>query len=269
MTMERPHQEFEELAAGHALDALEPDDEQRFLNHLGDCPRCRAALDDFRAVAAQLAYAPPPVEPPARLHAAILAGIGSGVPAARPAGPAGTRRPGRRARLSAGPAAGPSRRWAGAVALAAALAVLAGSVTWAVNAENRADRLAAAARDRAAVLAAVSGPDARVVRLSGPGASGAAVVSAGRLYLLAGGLPVNDRTRVTYVLWAGPSIDRVAGVVAFDVTGPGADGGGDGVTVIEAGPVPAGLGADAVFAVSREPGRTIPARPSNPVLTPA
>jgi anti-sigma-K factor RskA len=48
------HAEWDELAAGHALDALEPADEQRLAAHLADCAHCRHRLDDYALVAAQL-----------------------------------------------------------------------------------------------------------------------------------------------------------------------------------------------------------------------
>jgi len=44
-----------ELAAGYALHALEPAEEQAFIIHLADCAVCRATLDDHELVAAQLA----------------------------------------------------------------------------------------------------------------------------------------------------------------------------------------------------------------------
>jgi len=44
-----------ELAAGYALDALDPDDEQLFTAHLAECAQCQASLDDHELVAAQLA----------------------------------------------------------------------------------------------------------------------------------------------------------------------------------------------------------------------
>jgi anti-sigma-K factor RskA len=54
MTDPRKHQEWAELAAGHALHALVPAEEQRFLQHAAECPDCTAALDDYNLVAAQL-----------------------------------------------------------------------------------------------------------------------------------------------------------------------------------------------------------------------
>jgi anti-sigma-K factor RskA len=67
------HGPFEELAAGYALDALEPADEQRYLDHARQCPACTRALADFREVAAALADTAPAAEPSPRLGDRILA----------------------------------------------------------------------------------------------------------------------------------------------------------------------------------------------------
>jgi hypothetical protein len=67
------HGPFEELAAGYALDALEPADEQRYLDHARQCPACTRALADFREVAAALAETAPRAEPSPRLGDRILA----------------------------------------------------------------------------------------------------------------------------------------------------------------------------------------------------
>lgn len=65
------HGLFEELAAGYALDALEPADEQRFLRHVRGCPPCTAALARYRDVATALAHTAPPGEPSALLASRI------------------------------------------------------------------------------------------------------------------------------------------------------------------------------------------------------
>jgi anti-sigma-K factor RskA len=65
------HGLFEELAAGYALDALEPADEQRFLRHVRGCPPCAAALERYRDVATALAHTAPPGEPSALLASRI------------------------------------------------------------------------------------------------------------------------------------------------------------------------------------------------------
>ena len=44
------HSEFEELAAGYVLGALEPDDEHAFQQHLGGCPVCEANVRELEAV---------------------------------------------------------------------------------------------------------------------------------------------------------------------------------------------------------------------------
>jgi hypothetical protein len=48
------HTRWDELAAGYALDALEPDEELEFTAHLAECARCVAVLDQHEFVAAQL-----------------------------------------------------------------------------------------------------------------------------------------------------------------------------------------------------------------------
>lgn len=59
------HQPWDELVAGYAIDALEPEDEAMLLGHLPGCARCRSELDDFALVASQLgSLADDDVEPP-------------------------------------------------------------------------------------------------------------------------------------------------------------------------------------------------------------
>ena len=65
------HSEFEELAAGYVLGALEPDDEHDFQRHLDGCDTCEATVRELEAVAGELAYAAPPVDPPDTLWAGI------------------------------------------------------------------------------------------------------------------------------------------------------------------------------------------------------
>ncbi len=67
------HEEFEALAVGQALHALEPGDEQRLAAHLINCPRCARTVLDAAALGAVLAGTIDPVEPPAGLRARLLA----------------------------------------------------------------------------------------------------------------------------------------------------------------------------------------------------
>jgi hypothetical protein len=90
------HRSFEELAVGHALSALEPDEEQRFLAHLDSCARCRREVDEHLATAAHLAYSAEDVEPPPSLLEGIRAGmrasgrLAEGTATALPAAATGT-----------------------------------------------------------------------------------------------------------------------------------------------------------------------------------
>jgi anti-sigma-K factor RskA len=79
------HAAWDEMAAGHALDALSPDEELTFTAHLETCARCRASVDDHNLVAAQLgAIAMPdePLEPPswASIRTAVLGAAAAGEP---------------------------------------------------------------------------------------------------------------------------------------------------------------------------------------------
>ena len=49
------HSEFEELAAGYVLGALEPDDEHDFRRHLDGCAICEASVRELEAVVGELA----------------------------------------------------------------------------------------------------------------------------------------------------------------------------------------------------------------------
>ena len=72
------HEDYKELIALHALEALGDEGERRMLEaHLADCPDCRAELDAVRAAAASLAYTTPPVAPAPELRAQVLARIKS------------------------------------------------------------------------------------------------------------------------------------------------------------------------------------------------
>jgi anti-sigma-K factor RskA len=72
------HEDYKELIALDALDALEDAGERRALAaHLAECEECRAELDAARAAAASLAYATPQAAPAPELRAQILTRIKS------------------------------------------------------------------------------------------------------------------------------------------------------------------------------------------------
>jgi anti-sigma-K factor RskA len=95
--MSEVHEIFDDLAAGWALGALEPDDAARFEAHLREgCAQCERTLEDYRdvlvTVAGDLREVPPP-----RVRDAVLERAGArsaGAPSLR-AVPAGRRRTGR------------------------------------------------------------------------------------------------------------------------------------------------------------------------------
>jgi hypothetical protein len=204
------HGEFEELAAGYALGALEPDDEAAFRSHLGGCPACAANVRELEGVAAQLAYAVPPVQAPETVWAGIRREIAKDASAdVRPA-------PDRSA--PARPAAGregrlPTRRrrsqLLARLAAAAAVVLVAALSVWNLNLrdQNRAYRDRVAALEQATRL--VNEPNAsRVVLDDAPAPEGAAatVVASTRQdrgVLIVEGLPALQRRRV-YELWAVP-----------------------------------------------------------------
>ncbi len=70
---ESGHARYAELAAAHALHALEPADEARFLQHAGQCDSCRQALAGYADVTAALTDLAAPAEPSPRLRLRIMA----------------------------------------------------------------------------------------------------------------------------------------------------------------------------------------------------
>jgi hypothetical protein len=197
------HSEFEELAAGYVLGALEPDDEHAFQQHLDGCSACEANVRELEAIVGELAYAVPPVDPPDTLWAGIRREIGPEA-ARRTAIPA-----------APGPPAGAgARRLRLLPALAAAAAILLVVVLslWNLNLrdQNAVYRDRVAALQRATQLA--NDPTASLVTLADqPGTTGAqATVIAStrqdRGVLLVENLPPLQRNRV-YELWGAPGGD--------------------------------------------------------------
>jgi anti-sigma-K factor RskA len=211
------HSEFEELAAGYVLGALEPDDEEAFRRHLDGCSTCEENIRELEAVVGELAYAAPPVDPPDTLWAGIRREIG---PEAARRAPTPTQAPTEApAAAPARPAARAGRRQArrgrrllpGLAAAAAIVAVVALSLSNLnlrdQNADYR-DRLAAL--ERATELA--NDPTAALVTLNDApapsGAQGAVIVSSrqDRGVLIVENLPPLQRGRV-YELWGAPEGD--------------------------------------------------------------
>ena len=198
------HSEYEELAAGYVLGALEPDDEHVFQQHMGGCPVCEANVRELEAVVGELAYAAPPVDPPDTVWAGIRREIR---PEAAP----------RRAAIPAAPGApsgtgGRRRRLLQALAAVAAVVLVVALSLWNLNLrdQNVVYRDRVAALERATQLA--NDPTAALVKLDDqPGTTGAqaTVIASSRQdrgVLLVQNLPPLQRNRV-YELWGVPGGD--------------------------------------------------------------
>jgi anti-sigma-K factor RskA len=202
------HSEYEELAAGYVLGALEPDDEHLFQQHLDGCSLCEANVRELEAVVGELAYAVPPVEPPDTVWAGIRREI-------RPEAARRTMLPapsaGAEGRPGAG-AGGRGLRLLPGLAAAAAIVVLVVLSLWNLNLrdENAVYRDRVAALERATSLA--NDPSASLVSLDdapGPEGARATVIASSREdrgVLIVDNLPPLQRDRV-YELWGVPQGD--------------------------------------------------------------
>src|SRR2546422_6335991 len=69
------HEDYKEMLALQALDALEETDAPELEDHLATCVECRAELSELREASSLLAFAATEVEPPAALRSRILESI--------------------------------------------------------------------------------------------------------------------------------------------------------------------------------------------------
>ena len=275
MTRPDSHELYEELAAGYALSALEPEDEQVFVQHLSGCARCERDMAMHTATLTHLAYAADAPEPPESLLASIRQGVaasgrGASFPAPAPstlvdapepaapsheAAPVASLDAARRRKVRFGPAR--PGAWAG---IAAAAALVMGLGVWNTSLqadrdqqEAWGDRMAAAVRelrDTATDTVPLKSPEGDVVAV--------ALVRGSELSLVVDGLPVNDES-TTYILWGQSRYGDVRPVGAFDVTRPGVD-------VREDMQVQAGVADVTRFMLTRERGSQAPPIPGQPLL---
>ncbi len=239
------HCEQQELAVGWALHTLEPADEAVFRAHLPGCERCQATVRDAEEVGAALALGVRQVQPPDVLGERIreLAGeAGSGAP-----GTFSLRRRGRRV----------TARWP-LLAAAAVLVLVALSVGLglrAVQLDAKRDIAAQRAAELSEVLELAADPATRTIELNGPDGRPLArlLVGPDSRVLLPLGLPANRTSDQTYVLWGLRPGDPVP-LRTFDVPAE--------PSAVQ--PVGPDATADSFvgYAVSLEPGRTMPAAPS-------
>jgi hypothetical protein len=266
----RDHAHYDELAAGYALHALDPDDELQFLGHAGQCPRCQQSLADYAEVAAALADTAPAAEPSPQLGDRIMAAaIGDRTrgrgdsPVSPPAGadaeghhaqgpPAADGRPA--ADEPPADVAALRRRWPARrlqLAAAAAAVLIAGGGIWGgLSARGTSPQPPSAGCAQARqcyevqLTAATRGPVAKVI------------ISGGSVWLMPSGLPADDTARQVYVLWQITGAHVPLAVGSFDVRRHAG-------TMIRIGKLAVPYRGTLAFAVSLERGRTIPAAPSH------
>lgn len=270
------HSRWEELAVGHALSALEPDDEEAFVRHVRTCEHCARTIADTQQAMAELAGAVEPVEPPASLRASILARAFG----AERGGKASTGEPGENAPTEDGSGSLPpdeleSRRqqregrhararghgvriprYAAAAAVAVVLVLAAGNVVQLLQNGTQRTELAQARQ----VVNCVERDDCRALPIRATGNASVpamALVQDGHVRLMVDGLQPNDAGSSMYVLWQ-QSGGTLRAVSAFDVNERG-------VSVIDGGRLGSSLADTAFLAVSHERGDAIPPKPSDPI----
>ena len=215
------HATLRELAAGAALDDLDPDEARTLERHLTACPSCRGLSGDLDLVVGELALAAPALRPPADLRGHVLDALHA--PSARAL--AVLDGGGRTGRATAGSAASTTvgSRPAGAGPRIARLGGLAAAAVFAfaaigLGAQNRQldERVAATAAQladarselqaREAAVALVADPAHLEVALHAepvaPAAQAVVMFRPGttEAYLLATNLPAT-RTGQVYQLW--------------------------------------------------------------------
>ena len=261
MTGPQEHTRFEELAVGHALSALEPEEEQVFTQHLTTCTTCQHDVQEHVDTLSVLALSLEPVDPPPSVLHSIRAGMdseGTTAPSALPLASrpehiaslddARSRRTGRTTRAV---------QWVGAAA-AAALVLSLGAWNLALRDDRDAsreygDRLAAAVRDLAR-------PESTSVPLSSRDGDvlAVAVVQGDEVSLVLDGLEPNG-SGTTYVLWAQDRSGGVRPVGAFDVEQSQVD-------VVQDLPVEGGVESVTAYSVSTEQGDEAPPTPAGAVV---
>jgi anti-sigma factor RsiW len=276
------HQNFDELAVGWALHALEPEDEAAFTAHLAGCERCARTVAETHDVMAALATDLPPAEPSESLRDRLRAAVRNteqlpppilpsppGPAPLRPAEraaarhPAGGQRPAglgelRSPRVTRVPDPRPAwRRVLPHALVAAAVAAILALGAWNVVLTGDRDAAAAAAAQRAEIIRSLLVPGrAAIAPLTDDGRTVATVVARdGQVQVVAEGLPPNDVRNTTYVVW-GVGQGAPVPLGTFDVVTPGMD-------LRTVGSTATGMTDFSTYAISREPGRQAPATPSD------
>ena len=288
------HEAHDELAVGWALHALEPEDEAAFASHLAGCARCAQTVAETAEVMAALAGDLPAAEPSPSLRERLRAevagteqlpaadesprtdqrhpGTAAVSPPPRPAErppsrhPAGGMRPASLDGLRAPgatrlPDPRPSwRRVLPHALVAAAVAAVLALGAWNVVLSSDREEARAVAAERGEMIQALLEPGrATIAPLAADGDPVATVVARDEVVqVVAEGLPVNDSSSDTYVVWGVPRDGDPVPLGTFDVTS-------QQMELRTVGSTTTGLDDYSTYAVSIEPGREAPAAPSEVV----
>ncbi|SDG59280.1 anti-sigma factor [Klenkia brasiliensis] len=254
------HRDWDELAVGWALHALEPEDEAEFLPHLADCARCRTTVADTTEVMGAMATDLPPAEPSEELRERLRAAVAATEQVHRPT-PASTGAP-TVITLPAPVDLGTRRsgwRRAPQLLVAAGVAAVLGLGAWNVALSQDRDAAQATAASQASMMSSLLAPgQMSVARMESDGHTVATVVAHdGQAQVVTDGMSTNDVASSTYVLWGLTDRGPVP-LGTFDVVS-------DATDLRTVGSDATGLDDYSAYAISLEPGRTAPVAPSDVV----
>jgi hypothetical protein len=247
------HSEWEALAAGHAFNALEPEDEQAFLGHLAGCDLCRRELASYESVGAGLAHGVEPAAPPEDLGRRIMeAAAKERRPLPRGAVVPLFNAPRRKARVWQ-----PTFRLA-SLGTAAALVLVVALSAWNLTLRTDNATTRAALARRTAALRCLAAADSAQAQLGSDTAKrGTACVGGGKAYVFVDQLAPNDTASSIYVFWWQDAKESMHAVAGFDV--PKA---GTGLFELPMAVPPSDVRA---VAISLEPGRGTPTVPTQQI----
>ncbi len=253
------HQQFDELAVGWALHALEPEDEAVFVRHLTGCVRCAETVAETTDVMGAMAADLPQAEPSESLRSRLRAAVEETGQVHRPVVAEASTGP---TPAVAGPLPAPRRSRALAMALvAAAVAAVLGLGVWNVTLNaDRQELSTTVAEQRRIMDELLTGGRATIAPLGQDGRSVATVVArADELQVVTHGLAGNDVDSTTYVVWGmGNGAPEPLGV--FDVEG-------SQISLQTVGSRRTGLDDFAQYGISIEPGQEAPSAPTEVVAT--
>lgn len=275
MSAPSEHERFAELAAGHALHALEPAEEQLFAAHLVACSACQQELSEHTETLGHLAYAADPFDLPAGILAGLRSEIGAATLRSVPPttfAPTSSHAASSNA-ATAGAAKLPApvsldavrdrrrRVLAGrnGLGLAAAVALVLSLGVWNINLHRAKSQEDVRAGQLAAAVATLEHGAKQRVEMTdqlGHPVAVAVVRADNTVSLVVDGLAPNNRRTSTYVLWQKGDYGVVRAVGTFDV--------GPGVNVIANLPLASDVVGLQEFAVTQEAGRHAPPGTTKP-----